>query len=207
MFFLILYIVFFMISSANAASSFVFESYDIERKQLYMRLVTPTMHGEVLLDSGRGLIPIENAVLENVFTLRVPISCELLNKETIIYWFSKGRPTLHASIPAQSCQHYNISASQVFIVEEKGQCWIIVGKHTLWRAALELSKHNNATVYQNLYALFINNKPSFIGEDINRLKDSLLRCPSEQLIKKIHPKDAYRLFTEMLYFNQRQSTQ
>jgi Tfp pilus assembly protein FimV len=63
-----------------------------------------------------------------------------------------------------------------------------------------VSKLHQATVYQNMSALFLANRTAFAGEDINRLKSPLLRCPPDQLIEQIPPDDAHRLFKEMLEF-------
>ncbi|WP_421327566.1 hypothetical protein [Aeromonas veronii] len=77
-----------------------------------------------------------------------------------------------------------------------------MGDSTLWRAALALGELNKATVYQNIYGLFLSNRTAFAGEDINRLTAKLLRCPSARLINDIPATDAKRLFQEMLMFQQ-----
>ncbi|WP_147402505.1 hypothetical protein [Aeromonas veronii] len=183
---------------AFAASTFSFERYDVKSNQLYMHLVSPTTQGDVLLQVGEKMLPLKNAKLEGLFMLNVQVPCEQLTAGTTLYW-ATGRSLLHAPIPPQDCQLPR-EVTPVTVFEKQGECWLDIGDNTLWRAATEVSKLNKATVYQNMYALFLANRTAFAGEDINRLKSPLLRCPPDQLLEQISPDDAHRLFKEMLEF-------
>ncbi|MGL4707442.1 MAG: hypothetical protein ACRCWH_04355 [Aeromonas veronii] len=187
-----------MTSQAFATSTFSFQRYDVKSNQLYMHLVSPTTQGDVLLQVGEEMIPLKNAKLEGLFMLNVQVPCEQLAAGATLYWATE-RSLLHALIPPQHCQ-LSREVHPVTVFDKQGECWLDIGDNTLWRAATEVSKLNKATVYQNIYALFLVNRTAFSGEDINRLKSPLLRCPPAQLIERISPDDAYRLFKEMLEF-------
>ena len=188
-----------MTNQAFATSAFSFQRYDVKSNQLYMHLVTPTTQGDVLLQVGEKMLPLKNAKLEGLFMLNVQVPCEQLTAGATLYWATTGRSLLHAPIPPQNCQLPR-EATPVTVFDKQGECWLDIGDNTLWRAATEVSKLNKATVYQNMYALFLANRTAFAGEDINRLKSPLLRCPPDQLIEQIPPDDAHRLFKEMLEF-------
>ncbi|WP_409011805.1 hypothetical protein [Aeromonas salmonicida] len=188
----------FMVNQAFAASTFSFERYDVKSNQLYMNLVSPTTQGDVLLQVGEEMRPLKNAKLEGLFMLNVQVPCEQLAAGATLYW-ATGNALLHAPIPPQNCQLPR-EVTPVTVFDKQGECWLDIGDNTLWRAATEVSKLNKATVYQNMYALFLVNRTAFFGEDINRLKSPLLRCPPDQLIESISHDDAYRLFKEMLEF-------
>ena len=188
-----------MTNQAFATSAFSFQRYDVKSNQLYMHLVTPTTQGDVLLQVGEKMLPLKNAKLEGIFMLNVQVPCEQLTAGATLYWATTGRSLLHAPIPPQNCQLPR-EATPVTVFDKQGECWLDIADNTLWRAATEVSKLNKATVYQNMYALFLANRTAFAGEDINRLKSPLLRCPPDQLIEQIPPDDAHRLFKEMLEF-------
>ncbi|MGL6416333.1 hypothetical protein [Aeromonas sp. 102P] len=187
-----------MTTPAFAASTFSFERYDVKSNQLYMYLVSPTTQADVLLQVGEEIRSLKNAKLEGLFMLNVQVPCEQLAAGATLYW-ATGRSLLHAPIPPQSCQLPR-EVIPITVFDKQGECWLDIGGNTLWRAAIEMSKLNKATVYQNMYALFLANRTAFSGEDINRLKNPLLRCPPDQLIEQISPQDAHRLFKEMLEF-------
>ncbi|MGL4915399.1 MAG: hypothetical protein ACRC5D_03985, partial [Aeromonas allosaccharophila] len=73
-----------------------------------------------------------------------------------------------ADIPPQRCQVVPESAL-ITLFTKDNECWLDIGDNTLWRAAVELGKFNHATVYQNVYGLFLTNRGAFVGGDINRL--------------------------------------
>ena len=192
---LILYLI---ANQAFAASTFSFQRYDVKSNQLYMHLVTPTTQGDVLLQVGEEMLTLNDARLEGLFMLKVQVPCEQLTTGTTLYWATRNA-LLHAPIPPQNCQLPR-EVTPVRVFDKQGECWLDIGDNTLWRAATEVSKLNKATVYQNMYALFLTNRTAFAGEDINRLKSPLLRCPPDQLIEQIPPDDAHRLFKDMLEF-------
>ncbi|MFB2903388.1 FimV/HubP family polar landmark protein [Aeromonas jandaei] len=188
-----------MATRVFATSTFSFQRYDVKSGQLYMHLVTQTTQGDVLLQAGDDMLTLKGARLEGLFMLSVQVPCEQLTTGATLYW-ATGNTLLHASIPPQNCQLPR-EVTPVTVLDKQGECWLDIGDNTLWRAATEVSKLNKATVYQNMYALFLANRTAFAGEDINRLRSPLLRCPPDQLIEQIHPDDAHRLFNEMLEFN------
>lgn len=191
-------------NQAFSASTFTFQRYDVKSNQLYMHLVTPTTQGDVLLQVGEEMHPLKDARLEGLFMLSVQVPCEQLTAGTTLYW-ATGNALLHAPVPPQICQLPR-DVTPVTIFDKQGECWLDIGDNTLWRAATEVGKLNNATVYQNMYALFLANRTAFYGEDINRLKSPLLRCPPDQLIERIPSHDAHRLFKEMLEFRETKTT-
>lgn len=203
-------IFYFLASYAVIASpSFYFQYYDIKNSELFMHLVTPTTKGDVFLRVGEKMQQFKDARLVGLFSLSVRIPCEMLVSGANIYWSASGRALIDASIPPQRCHEIELSPSANVIIpvrffNREGKCWIDASNNTLWHTATEMSRINKATVYQNIYAIFIANRTAFAGEDINRLKEHLLRCPSEQLIDSISSKEAQRLFEEMLEFNRGQ---
>lgn len=203
---LILLVLSWFSCQAVAAPSLAFQHYDKKNSQLYMRLVTPSTKGDVLLRVGEQVQPLPGAQLEGLFSLRVPLSCEWLATGATLYWATTNNPVVSAPVPEQDC-HGDFDVEEIIplippvrIVTKPGECWVEVGENTLWRAAAELSKLNNATVYQNVYGLFLTNREAFAGEDINRLKAPVLRCPPDQILADIPAADARRLFSEMLTF-------
>ncbi|HEH9402248.1 TPA: hypothetical protein SIA35_004384 [Aeromonas sobria] len=190
-------------SSSSSSSSFSFQHYDVNSNRLFMHLVTPTTEGDVFLQVGEQKQQLKGAKLIDLFILKVQVPCERLSSGAQIYWAASGRALIEATIPPQVCNvipESNHTVVPIRIVQDHRGCWIDVGDSTLWRVATELSKLNKATVYQNVYGLFIVNRPHFVGEDINRLKARQLRCPPDELIESISPEDALRLFSEMLEF-------
>lgn len=183
---------------AYAVSDFTFQHYDEKRNRLLMHLVTSTTQGDVLLQVGEKMQQLQGARLEGLFMLSIPVSCENLSVGSTLHWITE-RGVQKAHIPPQSCRAVP-ERQPITIFNKGGECWLNVGENTLWRAATEVSKLNKATVYQNMYAMFLANRQAFSGEDINRLQSTLLRCPPDQLIERISPEDALRLFKEMLEF-------
>lgn len=193
-----------VIKHGVAATSFSFQHYDLKNNQLFMNLVTPTVKANVFLRVGEKMLELEGAQLVDLFLLRVHVPCEKLVSGATLYWAAYGQPDISAPIPPQACQVFQDELPAIVpvkIFEKQGLCWIDVGDNTLWRTATEVSRFNKATVYQNVYALFLANRSAFVNEDVNRLKAHILRCPSDQLVASISPENAYRLFNEMLEFN------
>lgn len=182
-----------------AEELFAFQSY--RQGVLRMTLVSNSIEGELLARQGDQLERIGGAVLEQLFTLRVALSCDFLNEEREFAWFVPGRPPLRARVPAQTCGD-EPQADPLFppvtIGTRQGVCMIDTGGNTLWRVASELAARNGASVHQNLYATFLVNKGAFVADDIHRLRSRQLRCPSVELVRSIDPAQARRLFHETL---------
>ncbi|BCO15011.1 hypothetical protein RIMD111065_33670 [Aeromonas hydrophila] len=130
-----------------------------------------------MLQVGEKMIPLKNAKLEGLFMLNVQVPCEQFTTGATLYW-ATGRSLLHAPIPPQNCQLPR-EVIPITVFDKQGECWLDIGDNTLWRAATEVSKLNKATVYQNMYALFLANRTAFAGEDINLLK--VLCCDAHQI--------------------------
>lgn len=182
----------------HATATLNFQRYDNNNNVLYMHLVTSTTQGDVLLRAKEKMIQLKNAKLENLFTLSVPVPCEHLASGAVLYW-ATGKMLLQTSIPPQACQREPI-LSPIKILDKNGECWLDIGNNTLWRVATEMSKLNKATIYQNIYAVFLTNRELFVGEDINQLNNSLLKCPTKELVYHLTPEDTHRVFREMLKF-------
>lgn len=178
---------------------FSFRSY--QDGELIMSLVTSSTQGELLLGKGDTIIPLQGAILDDVFTARVRIPCEQLSEPTTLYWSVKGEALQAAKVPAQRCAVAVPTLPPVRFIVQDGQCIVDTGGNTLWRTATELAKRNGATVYQNIYALFITNRSAFYGEDISRLYRQQLRCPDGEIFKRLTPEHARRLFAEAEAFN------
>lgn len=180
-----------------ATETFSFQSY--QQGMLRMTLISPSLDGELLLRRGEQFEPLNNIVLERLFTLRVALPCQWLTDDSILYWSLPGRPLLSATIPAQSCVTAPSAPPPlppVLIYEKQGKCLIDTGGNTLWRVATELAKRNRASIYQNVYAIFVTNKRAFAGEDIHRLRSRRLYCPDPALVDHIEPEHASRMFKE-----------
>ncbi|QFI54346.1 hypothetical protein FE240_06335 [Aeromonas simiae] len=179
-------------------SNFTFQSY--RHGMLRMTLVSPSIQGDVLLRRDGKLETLEGAALENLFTLRVPVPCAWLAQEQTLYWAVSGKMLMSAKIPPQQCAPPPPPEPQVRIFSRQDRCMIDTGGVTLWRVASELAKRNKATVYQNIYALFLTNKTAFADEDISRLRSRELLCPHPALVEQIAPDHAKRLFDEAVKF-------
>ncbi|WP_421255561.1 MULTISPECIES: hypothetical protein [unclassified Aeromonas] len=181
-----------------AAESFQFQSY--RDGFLRMMLITPSVQGELFLRGDDKLVPLQGGIIEDLFTLRIPVSCQLLSSQQTIYWSSPGRPLIKGQVPAQSCKRLPELPLKlpVRVFSKGGKCLIDTAGNTLWHTASELAKKNRASVYQNVYALFLTNKPAFAGQDIHRLRAQVLHCPDPALFEHIDAEHARQLFKEGL---------
>ncbi|HHQ4663634.1 TPA: FimV/HubP family polar landmark protein [Aeromonas veronii] len=163
-----------------------------------MTIVTPTTQGDVLLENGTGTHSLQDVVLIDVFSLEVRVECSLLEEGGTLYWVSPGHPPIESVIPSQVCEQKQSAPilPPVRIIDLGGRCVVDTGGNTLWRVASELAAVNQFSIQQNVYALFLVNRNSFVGEDIHRLKVRTLACPSSETFKKISTAHARRLFAE-----------
>ncbi|QGZ71095.1 LysM peptidoglycan-binding domain-containing protein [Aeromonas hydrophila] len=185
-----------------AAESFQFQSY--RDGFLRMTLITPSVQGELFLRRDDKLEPLQGGIMVNLFTLRIPVSCQLLSSQQTLYWSSPGRPLIKSKVPAQSCERASELPLKlpVRIFAKEGECLIDTAGNTLWHTASELAKKNRASVYQNIYALFVTNKLAFAGLDIHRLRTQVLYCPDPTLFDHIDADHARQLFKEGLLLRQ-----
>lgn len=191
-------------SCLHAVEALTFQTY--EREVLRMTLVSPSLDGKVLLRRGDNLEELTGVVLEKLFTLRVAVPCKWLATESVLYWSLPGRPLLSATIPAQSCITEPLAPPllpPVLVYEKQGKCRIDTGGNTLWRVATEFAKRNQASIYQNVYAIFVTNKLAFAGEDIHRLRNRMLYCPEPALFDHIEPAHAKQMFEDGLQFHRK----
>lgn len=166
-----------------------------------MTLVSPSLEGEVQLRHGDKLEVITEAIMEGLFTLRANIPCQWLVEKSVLYWYLPGRAMHRATIPAQECISDLPSIPSpppVLIYEKQGECLIDSAGNTLWRVAIELARHNGATIYQNIYAVFVSNRSAFAGEDIHRLRQKVLKCPAPSVFEGIDKEHAKQLFEASL---------
>lgn len=186
---------------SNQSGLIEFKSYDASRQLLFVNIVTPTVHGEVFFRSASGdIVKVEQAMLERLFELILKINCESLHSGGDLYFVGKGRPVLKAAIPAQSCSTQRVSKVEVRMID--GVCEINTNGNSLWRTAVEFSKYNSLSVYQNVYAIFLYNKSAFVGGDIHRLNKMRLSCPPGNASSVIEKNHAEQLFKESLSFKQ-----
>ncbi|MGY3913517.1 hypothetical protein ACW5XW_20415 [Aeromonas piscicola] len=192
---------------ATAQRNFAFLSYEKTPGVLHMTLVSPSTHGNVLLASGQRVTKLSGAVFEGLFSLVVPVSCEQLQQPSQLIWQARDLPPIIATIPAQTCTPDKPVQPPVQIFFEKNVCWIDTQGNTLWRAGVELGKLNNATVYQNMYGLYLLNRSSFRGEDITRLHARRLACPTDQILQELDPVHVKQLFKDALEFSKQGKAQ
>lgn len=190
----ILCLLFFCTAHVKAQDYFAFHSYHDE--QLYMTLVTSSTQGELMIDRGNEIAPLHGAKLSNLFTLRVRVPCEQLAKPVSLYWLVSERVLQTAKVPAQQCAPPKPSLPPVQIVIQADQCMINTRGNTLWRTATELARRNGASIYQNIYGLFLTNKAAFEDEDVLRLNQRILQCPDAIMLAHIEPEHARRLFAD-----------
>lgn len=190
-----------LVASVDAVEAKLhFKSYDPVHEQLRMVLITPSTYGDFLLEQGDKTKKVDGAVLEGLFTLKAQIPCEELTSNTRAYWAVPNRPMLSADIPAQSCERPPLFPP-VYIFDRQGVCLLNSNGNTLWHTAQEYSRLNHASVYQNMYALFLANRNAFAKEDIYRLTTPLLRCPTDQQLAAITPDHARTLFDDAEQFH------
>ncbi|MGL6276758.1 hypothetical protein ACSZME_14955 [Aeromonas dhakensis] len=195
----LLLIIYLLSANLQAADSFTFQSY--QQGVLRMTLISPSVGGTVQLRHDGKLEIISEAAIENLFTLRATIPCQWLSSESVLYWYLPGKAMYRANLPAQKCideSPVSPVTPPVLIYEKQGKCLIDSAGNTLWRVATELARHNGSSIYQNVYALFITNRSAFAGEDIHRLRQRALMCPSPDLLEQIDREHAKQLFKESL---------
>ncbi|WP_113721579.1 hypothetical protein [Aeromonas salmonicida] len=180
-----------------ATETFSFQSY--QQGVLRMTLISPSLDGEAQLRHDKKLEVLTGVMMENLFTMRTEVPCQWLKADSALYWYLPGRKMLKAEIPAQPCVSEPPALPPqppVLIYEKQGECLIDTAGNTLWRVATELAKRNRASIYQNVYAIFVTNKRAFASEDIHRLRSRRLYCPDPALVDHIEPEHASRMFKE-----------
>lgn len=163
---------------------------------LRMKLITSSIHGKVMLRHGDKIFQLPMAVLEGLFTLKVSVPCQLLSTDGgRVYWYIPGRPPVSAEIPTQSC-HPQLPNVRVF--SQDNRCMVDTGGNTLWHTASELARHYHISVYQNIYGLLVANPSAFTGHDIHRLRQRVINCPDNKVIRTLSISHARQLFKESL---------
>ncbi|MGY3862149.1 hypothetical protein ACW5WN_11150 [Aeromonas lacus] len=161
-----------------------------------MKLITSSIHGKVMLRHGDKIVQLPKAVLEGLFTLKVSVPCQLLATDgSSVYWYIPGRPPVSAEIPVQSC-HPQLPDVRVF--SQSNRCMVDTGGNTLWHTASELASQNHISIYQNIYGLLVANPNAFTGHDIHRLRQRVINCPDNKVMRTLSISHAKQLFKESL---------
>lgn len=189
-------LVFIIITQSVFASSTHLSiiKYDNTSQLLFMNVVAPIGKGQLYLQVDGILIKIERFSRVGDYQLRVYLPCDQFDAtDSLFYRVDDVILTLSlASIACSSKEGKSIPR----IIHQGGLCIIEPKGTTLWQVGILLQELNGYTVHQNIYAVFIRNRGNFIDEDINKMKNMLMYCPSEKLISSIEKQHAISLFKE-----------
>ncbi|MNT07750.1 hypothetical protein D3C72_1424650 [compost metagenome] len=166
---------------------------------MLLDIVTPTTQADVFIKVKNKVFPIKKPALDGLFRLKLDVECNLLSQGAEVYFSVAQKAVLRATVPPQPCS-VQPTVATVKIINDNGKCIIDTGGNNLWQTALFASKHNNATIYQNIYSIFLNNKKSFHNNNIHRLISQRLACPKLSEINAIDPVHAKEMFNESVYF-------
>ncbi|WLD19806.1 hypothetical protein [Aeromonas veronii] len=166
---------------------------------LSLNVVAPsTTKPKLYLNAGGILSELQRFTQVGEHNLSIYLPCDEFNYGDSIY-YKADDITLPLSLDPIVCSDIH-RAKQPKIIYQENQCFIQPNGTTLWRIANLLSMKNGYSVYQNLYAVFFKNRTNFIGEDIFKLTDDFLHCPSEELISSIDKKHAIEMYREAQQF-------
>lgn len=173
--------------------------YREQEALLSLNVVAPsTTKPKLYLNAGGILSELQRFTQIGDHNLSIYLPCDEFNYGDIIY-YKANNITLSLSLDPIVCSDIN-RAKQPKLIYQENQCFIQPNGTTLWRIANLLSAKNGYSVYQNLYAVFFKNRTNFIGEDIFKLTDDFLHCPSEELISSIDKKQAVEMYREAQQF-------
>lgn len=173
--------------------------YREQEALLSLNVVAPsTTKFKLYLNSDGILSELQRFTQIGEHNLSIYLPCDEFNYGDIIY-YKANDITLPLLLDSIVCSDIN-RAKQPKLIYQENQCFIQPNGTTLWRIANLLSTKNGYSVYQNLYAVFFNNRTNFIGEDIFKLTDGFLHCPSEELISSIDKKQAVEMYREAQQF-------
>ncbi|MGL5486401.1 MAG: hypothetical protein ACRDC6_08945 [Shewanella sp.] len=129
-------------------------------------------------------------------TLFIYLPCDDFQQGDSLH-YKVGSETLQLSLNGISCKaSKKAHVKNPKLIHLDKQCVIDPKGTTLWRIGSLLNEKNGYSVYQNIYAVFLMNRQSFIDDDISRLQDNLLICPSEELIASIDKIHAAEMFQD-----------
>ncbi|MGL6434667.1 hypothetical protein [Aeromonas rivipollensis] len=168
-----------------ASDSFRFINYDHNTEILEAYLVKPSIKGELLIKNDRHYQLLPESKLDNLFSLRVKIACHLLSTPSVLLWIPQHGKTLPMSIPRQHCVKIDVAKVIKTFQDKMLGCIIEIADNKLWRTATFISQYNSGTIHQNMHAIFFINKDKFIEQNIHRMKETTLRCPSPRLVASI----------------------
>lgn len=173
--------------------------YREQEALLSLNVVAPsTTKFKLHLNSGGILSELQRFTQVGEHNLSIYLPCDEFNYGDIIY-YKANDITLPLPLDSIVCSDIK-RAKQPKLIYQENQCFIQPNGTTLWRIANLLSMKNGYSVYQNLYAVFLKNRSSFIGEDIFKMEDDFLHCPSEELIASIDKKQAVEMYREAQQF-------
>ncbi|WP_429113241.1 hypothetical protein [Aeromonas veronii] len=173
--------------------------YREQEALLSLNVVAPsTTKPKLYLNAGGILSELQRFTQIGEHNLSIYLPCDEFNYGDIIY-YKTSDITLPLPLDSIVCSDIK-RAKQPKLIYQENQCFIQPNGTSLWRIANLLSTKNGYSVYQNLYAVFFNNRTNFIGEDIFKLTDDILHCPSEELISSIDKNQAVEMYREAQQF-------
>jgi FimV-like protein len=168
--------------------------YDDASQLLLTNLIAPIGEGQLYLQADGILIKLERFSRVGEHQLRVHLPCDEFDVADSLF-YRIDDVTLTLSLASIACPPTQRGGAPR-IIYQNGLCVIDPKGSTLWQVGMRLKELNGYTVYQNMYAIFLLNRESFIGEDINKMRNELMHCPSEELISSIEKQHAASLFKE-----------
>jgi hypothetical protein len=170
--------------------------YQKGEQLLSVNIVAPVTGEAKLYLSSDGIVSELrrfNRVGEYKLVIHLPCS-EFRGGDYLLY--KAGEVTLSLPLEHISCTTDINQLQQPRIIYSNVGCIIEPKGTTLWRVGSLLAEKNGYSVYQNMYAVFLSNRHHFVDEDITRMQDNLLLCPSEETIATLDKHHVAEMFKE-----------
>lgn len=177
--------------------------YDAQQQLLYINVVADHGNHQVYLERAGMLTELTPLEYIGAYLIVAPLRCDDVQGHPNLHYRVNGQVISSLRLEGISC--LSPIAQAPTIIQDGSSCLIHPNGKSLWRVANKLSELNGFSVYQNVYAIFLSNHSAFIENDINKMKDTSLSCPSEQALRAIDKNHAVHLFQNMLKFNLTQS--
>lgn len=170
--------------------------YQDSEQLLSINIVAPaTGGGKLYLNTDGILSELRRFTRVGDHKLVIHLPCnEFKGRDYLLY--KTGDVTLSQPLNRVSCTSNSTQRQLPRIIYSNAGCIIEPKGTTLWRVGSLLAEKNGYSVYQNMYAVFLSNRHHFVDEDITRMQDSLLLCPSEETIASLDKRHVAEMFQE-----------
>lgn len=180
--------------TATMAEDHVSVIYYSEADQLLsINIVSPSTNAYKLYVNSNGILSeLTRFTKIGDHNILIHLPCTDFNYGDQLY-VRANDVTLSLTLDSIVCSNVT-RTKQPKLIYQESKCLIQPNGTTLWRVADLLSMKNGYSIHQNLYAVFFNNRESFTYEDIFKMNDDIMVCPTEELIASIDKDQALEMY-------------